>query len=66
MGDIANISLGPTVHNNHTANTKWVGTNRALGDLFTASSFSNNGVADFDISDQNQIANPTGPIANPF
>jgi len=62
----ANISLGPAVHNSHTANTKWVGTNMALGDLSPASSISNNGVADFDISDQDQIANPSAPVANQF
>jgi hypothetical protein len=62
----ANISLGPAVHNSHTANTKWVGTNMALGDLSPSTSFSTNSVADVDISDQDQILNPSSPIANQF
>lgn len=62
----ANISLGPAVHNSHTANSKWVGTNIALGDLSPSNSISVNGVADPDISDQDQIANPSLPITNQF
>ncbi|MEH7437054.1 spore germination protein [Neobacillus drentensis] len=62
----ANISLGPAVHNSHTANTKWVGTNMALGDFSPSTSFSTNGVADTDISDQDQILNPSSPITNQF
>ncbi|MDP4106989.1 MAG: spore germination protein [Bacillota bacterium] len=62
----ANISLGPSVQNSHTANSKWVGTNMAFGDLSPSGSFSANGVADTDISDQDQIANPSGPVANQF
>ena len=62
----ANISLGPSVQNSHTANQKWVGSNFSLGDLSPSSSFSLNGVGDTDISDQDQIANPSSPIANQF
>src|SRR4051812_8881682 len=62
----ANISLGPSVQNSHTANQKWVGSNFALGDLSPSSSFSLNGFGDTDISDQDQIANPSSPIANQF
>lgn len=62
----ANISLGPSVQNSHTANTKWVGTNMAFGDLSPTGSLSANGVTDVDISDQDQIANPSGPVANQF
>jgi len=62
----ANISLGPSVQNSHTANQKWIGSNFALGDLSPSSSFSLNGFGDTDISDQDQIANPSSPIANQF
>lgn len=62
----ANISLGPAVHNSHTANTKLVGANIGMGDFSPNSSISANGVGDFDISDQDQIANPSSPISNQF
>lgn len=62
----ANISLGPAVHNSHTANSKWVGTNMGFGDLSPNGSVSGNGVVDTDISDQDQIANPSGPVSNQF
>lgn len=62
----ANISLGPSVQNSHTANQKWVGSNFALGDLSPSNSFSVNGFGDPDISDQDQIANPSAPITNQF
>lgn len=60
----ANIDVGPTVHNSHTANSKWVGSNMALGDLSPTTSITANGVADIDVSDQDQIANPSTPITN--
>jgi hypothetical protein len=66
INNIGNISLGPAVHNSHTANSKWVGTNMAFGDLSPTGSISTNGVGDTDISDQDQIANPSGPVANQF
>ncbi|WML44983.1 spore germination protein [Neobacillus sp. PS3-40] len=66
LNNNANISLGPAVHNSHTANTKWVGTNMALGDFSPTNSISANGVADLDVSDQDQIANPSSPISNQF
>jgi len=62
----ANISLGPAVQNSHTANHKLVGINIALGDLSPASSCSFNGFVDPDISDQDQIANPSLPISNQY
>lgn len=61
-----NISLGPAVHNSHTANTKWIGTNMAFGDLSPTGSAHANGYADVDISDQDQIANPSAPVSNQF
>jgi hypothetical protein len=66
LNNNANMSLGPTVHNSHTANTKWIGANIAFGDLSPTASNSLNGYADVDVSDQDQIANPSAPIANQF
>lgn len=57
----ANISLGPSVQNSHTANQKWVGTNFALGDISPTSSCSFNVFVDPDLTDQDQIANPAIP-----
>ncbi|WP_462411896.1 spore germination protein [Neobacillus sp. Marseille-QA0830] len=62
----ANISLGPSVQNSHTANQKWIGTNLAFGDLAPSAAGSLNTYTDLDISDQDQIANPSSPIANQF
>jgi hypothetical protein len=66
LNNNANISLGPAIHNSHTANTKWIGANIGLGDLSPTTSTSLNGFADVDVSDQDQIANPSTPIANQF
>ncbi|MGG5253944.1 spore germination protein [Neobacillus sp. SM06] len=66
LNNNANMAFGPAVHNSHTANSKWVGTNMAFGDLSPNGSFSANGVGDFDVSDQDQIANPSAPISNQF
>ncbi|MFL6563243.1 MAG: spore germination protein, partial [Bacillus sp. (in: firmicutes)] len=46
------------------ANSKFVGANFSLGDFSPASSLMNSGNIDPDISDQDQIANPSMPIAN--
>lgn len=59
-----NLDVGPTVHNSHTANSKNFGVNFSLGDLSPASSILNTGILDPDVSDQDQIANPSAPIAN--
>ena len=59
-----NVDIGPTVHNSHTANSKFIGANFSLGDFSPASSLMNSGNNDPDISDQDQIANPSMPIAN--
>lgn len=60
----ANVSLGPAIHNSHTANTKLVGANIGFGDFSPVSSFSLNCVGDVDVSDQDQIANPSFPVQN--
>ncbi|WP_342429361.1 spore germination protein [Neobacillus sp. FSL H8-0543] len=59
-----NIDIGPTVHNSHTANSKFVGANISLGDFSPTSAVLTSGSFDPDISDQDQIANPSMPIAN--
>ncbi|WP_442598383.1 spore germination protein [Neobacillus sp. D3-1R] len=64
MTNNANVDVGPTVHNSHTSNMKFVGTNFSLGDISPSASQINSGMIDPDISDQGQIANPSAPIAN--
>ncbi|MCM3124011.1 spore germination protein [Mesobacillus sp. AQ2] len=59
-----NLDVGPTVHNSHTANSKNFGVNFSLGDFSPSSSLQNTGIFDPDVSDQDQIANPSAPIAN--
>ncbi|WP_421378828.1 spore germination protein [Bacillus salacetis] len=59
-----NIDIGPTVHNSHTANTKLFGANFSFGDLSPTAGLLNSGIFDPDISDQDQIANPSMPISN--
>ena len=59
-----NIDIGPTVHNSHTANTKLFGANFSFGDFSLTSSLNNTGVLDPDVSDQDQIANPSLPMVN--
>lgn len=59
-----NIDIGPTVHNSHTANSKFIGANFSLGDFSPPSAVLNSGILDSDVSDQDQIANPSMPIAN--
>jgi Spore germination protein gerPA/gerPF len=59
-----NIDIGPIVHNSHTSNQKLIGTNAAFGDISPSSSFHLNGYTDIDVSDQDQIANPSAPISN--
>lgn len=60
----ANITFGPHLNNSHTANTKLFGANIGFGDFSPASSFSLNTTVDTDISDQDQIANPSIPVQN--
>ncbi|QED46192.1 spore germination protein [Cytobacillus dafuensis] len=59
-----NIDIGPTVHNSHTANSKFFGSNNSFGDFSPTCSFLNTGTIDPDVSDQDQIANPSFPISN--
>ncbi|WJH32419.1 spore germination protein [Paenibacillus aurantius] len=59
-----NIDVGANVQNSHTANTKMVGANFSVGDFSPAFSAMSNAVLDPDISDQDQIANPSAPLAN--
>ncbi|MBE2978298.1 hypothetical protein COE67_08100 [Priestia megaterium] len=59
----ANIDFGHTVHNSHTANSKWVGANISLGNFSPSTSWMANGNFDPDFSDQDQIANPSMPIS---
>ncbi|WP_082232579.1 spore germination protein [Halobacillus massiliensis] len=56
-----NIDIGATVHNSHTANSKYFGANFSLGDCAPACSTILNGVLDTDVSDQDQVANPSQP-----
>ncbi|AEB22888.1 spore germination protein [Bacillus sp. L381] len=59
-----NVDIGQTVQNSHTANSKLVGANFSLGDFSPAAGCLNSGHLDPDVSDQDQIANPSMPIAN--
>lgn len=59
-----NLDIGATIHNSHTANSKYIGANFTLGDLSPSTSFMGNGYLDTDISDQDQIATPSMPISN--
>jgi hypothetical protein len=59
-----NMEIGATIQNSHTANSKFIGANIALGDFSPSSSFMGNGYVDPDVSDQDQIANPSLPISN--
>ena len=61
-----NIDIGATVHNSHTANTKLFGANFALGDFSPPIGTIVTGIIDPDISDQDQIANPSMPVATQF
>ncbi|KKK39046.1 hypothetical protein WQ57_04455 [Mesobacillus campisalis] len=59
-----NIDIGPTVHNSHTANSKFIGANFSMGDFSPPSAVQNSGNLDTDVSDQGQIGNPSMPVAN--
>ncbi|WP_028399089.1 spore germination protein [Ectobacillus panaciterrae] len=56
------FDVGTTVHNSHTANSKTVGACLTLGDFSINNSVAINGYIDPDISDQDQIANPSIPV----
>ncbi|MBV7504045.1 spore germination protein [Bacillus sp. sid0103] len=61
-----NLDIGATIHNSHTANSKFIGANFSLGDLSPTSSIMGNCQLDPDISDQDQIFNPSFPMSNQF
>ncbi len=61
-----NLDVGAVIHNSHTANSKYVGANISLGDLSPTTSFMGANNIDTDISDQDQIANPSLPMTNQF
>lgn len=61
-----NLDIGAVIQNSHTANTKLYGANFSLGDLSPSTSLMGNSSFDTDISDQDQIATPSLPIANQF
>lgn len=61
-----NIDVGGIVHNSHTANSKNVGVNVSWGNFSPTASGFINGYLDTDISDQDQIANPSLPVTNQF
>lgn len=56
------ISFGNTLHNSHTSNSKLQGTNSSIGDFSPTSAMTNNHTIDNDVSDQDQIGNPSSPI----
>lgn len=56
-----NVDIGPTVHNSHTANMKLYGANFSFGDFAATCSQMNTLAIDPDVSDQDQIANPSLP-----
>ncbi|WLR52810.1 spore germination protein [Bacillus tianshenii] len=62
----ANVDIGPTVQNSHTSNLKSNGACFTQGDFSFANSVMYNGFIDPDISDQDQIANPSAPVAGQF
>ncbi|WP_059171705.1 spore germination protein [Bacillus sp. FJAT-27445] len=61
-----NLDVGAVIHNSHTANSKYIGANISLGDLSPTTSFMGTNSIDPDISDQDQIANPSLPMSNQF
>ncbi len=66
MSQNANFDIGGTVHNSHTANSKNVGLSFSLGDLSPNSSVIAEGYFDTDVSDQDQILNPSLPTSTQF
>ena len=61
-----NIDIGGNIQNSHTANSKFIGANLSVGDLSPSTSLMGTSSFDTDVSDQDQIANPSLPIANQF
>ncbi|RXT07992.1 spore germination protein [Ammoniphilus sp. CFH 90114] len=59
-----NIDIGGVVHNSHTANSKYIGANLSFGDVSPSNSLMTTSNVDTDVSDQDQISNPSLPITN--
>ncbi|WP_248930545.1 spore germination protein [Paenibacillus hamazuiensis] len=59
-----NVTFGAGLQNSHTANAKLIGVNQSFGDIAPASAVLFNNTIDPDVSDQDQIANPSAPVAN--
>ncbi|RLQ95397.1 spore germination protein [Falsibacillus albus] len=64
LANNANINLGATVHNSHTANSKWIGATFGFGDLSAVGAIVGNNYIDTNFSQQDQIANPSAPITS--
>jgi hypothetical protein len=64
VSQIGAINVGPSALNSPTSNNKLTGSNFSLGDFsLTFSNMVTNNI-DPDVSDQDQIANPSAPITN--
>jgi hypothetical protein len=59
MTQNANIDIGKSLQNSHTANLKLFGANFSMGDFSPAFSLIMNMIQDSDISDQGQTDNPS-------
>lgn len=57
----ANIDIGNNLQNSHTANLKLNGANFSMGDFSPSKSLTFTANQDSDISDQDQIDNPSSP-----
>lgn len=64
MSTNANINIGRTLQNSHTANVKLVGANFSSGDFSPAKALIITVVQDPDIFDQGQIENPSSSQEN--
>ncbi|MEH7382234.1 spore germination protein [Bacillus sp. JJ1533] len=64
MTQNSNINFGGTLQNSHTANIKLYGAGFSMGDFSPNSSLNSSKVNDSDISDQDQIENPSAPETN--
>ncbi|WP_338448505.1 spore germination protein [Niallia oryzisoli] len=64
MTQNANINIGRTLQNSHTANVKLFGANFSVGDFSPAKSLIITVIQDPDICDQGQIENPSSSENN--
>ncbi|RLL48452.1 spore germination protein [Oceanobacillus piezotolerans] len=58
----ANINIGKNLQNSHTSNLKLNGANFSMGDFSPSFSLIFTSNQDSDISDQDQIENPSSPV----